>query len=233
MRHRKQTDKLGRTTEHRAAMLSNILASLVDHERVVTTLRIARSARRDADRLVTLAKRNTLHARRQAISCLRPSGDARKATVRKLFDVLGPRYAERPGGYTRIIKLAPRRGDNAPMAILEFVGAELTLKERRRAEEPEEELAVETELASDVQVQAEEQAPAAEEAEAPAAQAGAEAAEAAAAEDETEAAEEAAAPAAAAEEEQSEEREEEPKDRKGGLGRFFRRIIKRDDDAQS
>jgi large subunit ribosomal protein L17 len=223
MRHRKHTDKLGRTSDHRAAMLSNLVASLVDHERVVTTLRIARSARRDADKLVTLAKRNNLHARRQAISYLRPSGEARKATVRKLFDVLGPRFAERPGGYTRIIKLAPRRGDNAPMAILEFVGAELTLKQRRTAEEPEEELLVETELASDVQVQAEAEAAAAETAEAPVAEAA------------EEAAAQAPAPeAAAAEREQKTEKaEEEPKDRKGGLGRFFRRIIKRDDDAQS
>ena len=230
MRHRKHTDKLGRTSDHRAAMLSNLVASLVDHERVVTTLRIARSARRDADKLVTLAKRNNLHARRQAISYLRPSGEARKATVRKLFDVLGPRFAERPGGYTRIIKLAPRRGDNAPMAILEFVGAELTLKQRRTAEAPEEELLVETELAGDVQVQAEAAAGAAATAEAPVA----EAAEEAAGERPAQAAQAPAPETAAAErEQQTEQAEEEPKDRKGGLGRFFRRIIKRDDDAQS
>jgi large subunit ribosomal protein L17 len=192
-------------------MLSNVLASLVDHERVVTTLRIARAARRDADHLVTLAKRNTLHARRQVISYLRPSGDARKATVRKLFDTLGPRYAERPGGYTRIVKIGARRGDAAPMAILEFVGAQLTLRKRRRAEE-EEELTVETELSGEVQVQV--------------AQAEAEAPESAGAEEKVVAEKPSEQPAEAKAEEQA-------KDRKGGLGRFFRKIIKRDDDAQS
>ena len=114
MRHRKKTDKLGRKTPHRTATLSNLVASVLEHERITTTLRLAKSARRSTDRMISLAKRNTLHTRRQAISFLRPTGTTRKLLVRKLFEELGPRYAERPGGYVRVVKLPPRRGDNAP-----------------------------------------------------------------------------------------------------------------------
>jgi len=153
MRHRKKTDKLSRKSDHRAAMLSNIVASLIDHERVTTTLRIARSLRRYADQMVTLAKKNTLHTRRQAVSYLRPSGPDRKATVQKLFDVIGPRFADRPGGYTRIYKIDPRRGDNAPMAIIEFVDAKVVLKERKKDRHEEDELQVETEVSGEVQEQ--------------------------------------------------------------------------------
>ena len=104
MRHQKKTDKLGRKSDHRAALMSNVVASLIDNDRISTTLRIARSARRYADRMVTLAKKGTLHHRRLAISFLRPSGPDRKETVERLFDVLGPRFASRQGGYTRILK---------------------------------------------------------------------------------------------------------------------------------
>ena len=96
MRHQKKTDKLGRKSDHRAALMSNVVASLIDNDRISTTLRIARSARRYADRMVTLAKKGTLHHRRLAIAFLRPSGQDRKETVQRLFDVLGPRFASRP-----------------------------------------------------------------------------------------------------------------------------------------
>jgi len=146
MRHRKNTDKLGRKSDHRAAVLSNLVSSLIKAERVTTTLRLARSAQRYAEKMITLAKRDTLHARRQAIAFLRSSGPEDKERVRKLFAVLGPRYAERKGGYTRITRLAPRRGDAAPMAVLEYVGATLVIKERKKREE--ETLDVQTEVAA-------------------------------------------------------------------------------------
>jgi large subunit ribosomal protein L17 len=203
-------------------MLSNVVASLIDHERVTTTLRIARSARRYADRMVTLAKKNTLHTRRQAVSFLRPSGPDRKETVRKLFSEIGPRYAERPGGYTRIYKIDSRRGDNAPMAVIEFVDAKVVLKERRKPRHEEEELQVETEVTGDVQEQVQEEAEAAVEpaetvepvAEAPAQEEGAPAEPAAEEKPETE-------PAA--------EEKEKLKDRKGGVGRFFKGLFHKDD----
>ena len=158
MRHRKRTDKLGKKSPHRKATLSNIIASLIKHERVNTKLRLARSAKRYADKMITLAKKNTLHSRRLAIAFLRPDTDEEKKNIRKLFDVLGPRYAERPGGYTRIIKLESRRGDNAPMAILEYVGAEVTFKERKKIS-ADDEFAVDTEVTGDIQTQVEETKP--------------------------------------------------------------------------
>lgn len=216
MRHRKRTDKLSRKSDHRAATLSNVVASLIDHERVTTTLRLARSAHRYADRMVTLAKKNTLHTRRQAVSFLRPSGPDRKETVRKLFSEIGPRYAERPGGYTRIYKIDPRRGDNAPMAVIEFVDAKVVLKERKKPRHEEEELQVETEVTGDVQEQVEEAAEPAETTE-PAAEAPAK--------------EKTAQPAAEGkpETEPAAEKKEEPKDRKGGVGRFFKGLFHKDD----
>lgn len=159
MRHRKRTDKLGKKSPHRKATLSNIIASLIKHERVTTKLRLARSARRYADKIITLAKKNTLHSRRLAIAFLRPDTDEEKQNVRKLFDVLGPRYAERPGGYTRIIKLESRRGDNAPMAILEYVDAEVTFKERKKQVAADDDFSVDTEVTGDIQAQEEETKP--------------------------------------------------------------------------
>lgn len=116
MRHRKKGRKLNRTASHRKAMLRNMATSLFQHERVTTTEAKAKELRPYAERLITLAKRGDLHARRLA---------ARKISDRevlgKLFDDIGPRFAERPGGYTRVLKLGTRRGDAAEMALIELV----------------------------------------------------------------------------------------------------------------
>jgi large subunit ribosomal protein L17 len=119
MRHQFDGRKLGRTSSHRNAMFRNMVTSLLDKERIRTTRQKAKEVRRIADRMITLGKRGDLHARRQASSFIRDAG-----VVRKLFDTLGPRYAERPGGYTRILHLGPRPGDNADMAFLELVDRE-------------------------------------------------------------------------------------------------------------
>ena len=152
MRHQKKTDKLGRKSDHRAALMSNVVASLIDHDRISTTLRIARSARRYADRMITLAKKGTLHHRRLAIAFLRPSGEDRKETVQRLFEVLGPRFSSRQGGYTRILKTGTRRGDNAPTCILEFVDAEI--KAKTVSAKKEEEVKVEANVSGELQSQA-------------------------------------------------------------------------------
>lgn len=119
MRHNKAGRKLGRTTEHRKAMLRNMVTSLIEHERIVTTVPKAKEARRVADKMITLAKRGDLHARRQAAAYIQS-----KDVVAKLFDVIRTQYAERQGGYTRIIHTGTRLGDAAPMAILELVSYE-------------------------------------------------------------------------------------------------------------
>ncbi len=116
MRHGKARRKLNRTSSHRKAMFANMAASLIKHEQIVTTLPKAKEMRPIADKLVTLAKRGTLHARRQAISQIR---DVKM--VGKLFDELGPRYKDRNGGYTRVMRAGFRYGDNAPLAVIEFV----------------------------------------------------------------------------------------------------------------
>lgn len=116
MRHRKAGRQLGRNSSHRRAMFRNMVTSLFEHERVQTTDAKAREVRRVAEKLITLGKRGDLHARRQALSYVRS-----KAVVAKLFSELSPRYANRPGGYTRIVKLGSRRGDNAPMSLVELV----------------------------------------------------------------------------------------------------------------
>jgi large subunit ribosomal protein L17 len=116
MRHGKAHRKLGRTSAHRTAMFANMSASLIKHEQIVTTLPKAKELRPFVEKLVTLAKRGNLHARRQAISQVR---DVEQ--VGKLFAVLGPRYAERNGGYIRVLKAGFRYGDNAPLAVIEFV----------------------------------------------------------------------------------------------------------------
>ncbi len=118
MRHRKNVAKLGRNAAHRKAMLRNLATDLLRHERVTTTLSKAKAVRRVAERLVTLGKRDTLHARRHAARVIRD-----KDVLRKVFNELAPRYAERPGGYTRIVRLSARAGDRAEMAIIEMVGA--------------------------------------------------------------------------------------------------------------
>lgn len=117
MRHRKTGRKLGRTSSHRAAMMRNIVTSLLDMERIVTTVPKAKEVRRVAEQMITLGKRGDLHARRQAMSYIQS-----KAVVAKLFDQLSSQYADRQGGYTRIIRTGSRLGDAAPMAIIELVG---------------------------------------------------------------------------------------------------------------
>ena len=116
MRHRKAGRKLGRTSSHRTAMLRNMVTSLLEMERIVTTVPKAKETRRVAEQMITLGKRGDLHARRQAMSYIRS-----KEIVAKLFDQLSSQYAERQGGYTRIIRTGTRAGDAAPMAILELV----------------------------------------------------------------------------------------------------------------
>jgi len=116
MRHRKQHGKLGRTSAHRKAMLRNMVTSLLDHERIETTDAKARDLRRIADRMITLGKRGSLHARRQALSVIRD-----KDVTAKLFSELALRYAEREGGYTRVLKVRRRIGDAAPLSIVELV----------------------------------------------------------------------------------------------------------------
>ena len=116
MRHGKAHRKLNRTAEHRKAMFANMAAALIKHEQIITTLPKAKELRPIVEKLVTLGKRGDLHARRQAISQIRDV-----AMVKKLFDVLGPRYKERNGGYTRVLKAGFRYGDNAPVAVIEFV----------------------------------------------------------------------------------------------------------------
>jgi large subunit ribosomal protein L17 len=116
MRHRNAGRKLNRTPSHRSALFSSLAAALIKHEQIVTTLPKAKDLRRVADRLITLAKRGDLHARRIAQSRLRD-----EAMVAKLFGTLGPRYADRHGGYTRVLKAGFRYGDSAPMAVIELV----------------------------------------------------------------------------------------------------------------
>ena len=116
MRHRKKVVKLGRNASHRKAMLANMVTSLLSEERVKTTHARARELRRSAEHMITFAKRGDLHARRQVLRTV-----ADKGVVTKLFEELGPRYKGRNGGYTRIIKLGPRRGDGSFMSIVELL----------------------------------------------------------------------------------------------------------------
>ena len=121
MRHRKSGTHLGRTSAHRKAMFRNMVTSLLDQERIETTDAKAKQIRRLADRMITLGKRGDLHARRQALAVVR----SREVTA-KLFDELAERYRDRPGGYTRVLKVGPRAGDAAPMSIVELVDSEVS-----------------------------------------------------------------------------------------------------------
>jgi large subunit ribosomal protein L17 len=123
MRHGNAHRKLNRTAEHRRAMFANMCVALIKHEQITTTLPKAKELRPIVEKLVTLGKRGGLHARRQAIAQIRDV-----AMVRKLFDVLGPRYKERHGGYTRIMKAGFRFGDNAPIGVIEFVDRDVDAK---------------------------------------------------------------------------------------------------------
>ena len=123
MRHQNSGRKLNRTASHRKAMFANMAASLIQHEQIVTTLPKAKEIRPIVEKLVTLGKRGDLHARRQAISQIRDV-----AVVSKLFDAIATRYASRNGGYLRIMKAGFRHGDNAPLAVIEFVDRDVDAK---------------------------------------------------------------------------------------------------------
>jgi large subunit ribosomal protein L17 len=124
MRHQKKSLKLGRKAEHRKALLANQVCSLIDHHRIKTTLAKAKAVRPLAERMVTLGKKGSLHARRTALAYLR-----QKEAVKKLFDEIAPRSAERNGGYTRIIRLGQRKSDAAPLAFLEWVDTAVIVEE--------------------------------------------------------------------------------------------------------
>src|SRR6266403_2461020 len=130
MRHQKKTIKLGRTADHRRALLANQVCALIQHQRITTTLAKAKAVRPLAERMVTLGKNGSIHSRRTALAVLR-----QKDAVKKLFDDIAQRSAERNGGYTRIVKLGRRKSDSAPMAFLEWVDAAVLVTEEKPAEE--------------------------------------------------------------------------------------------------
>ena len=117
MRHQKNRHKLSRDSAHRKSLLMNLSKEIIEHERIETTAAKAKAVKPEVEKLITLAKRGDLHARRQALSTLAQD----KFAVHKLFEDLAPRYAERPGGYTRILKLGPRRSDSTEMVYIELV----------------------------------------------------------------------------------------------------------------
>lgn len=128
MRHQVRKKSLGRTTSHRLAMFRNMVTSLIEYESITTTLPKAKQLRTYIDKMVTLGKKNTLHAKRQALSFLRG-----RQSVDKLFNEIAPRYGNRPGGYSRIFKVGYRNGDNAPLAIIELIDAKTKTKEKSKA----------------------------------------------------------------------------------------------------
>jgi large subunit ribosomal protein L17 len=127
MRHKVKGRKLRRPTAHRMAMLRNLVTSFLEKERVRTTLAKAKEARPLAEKMITLGKKGTLHARRQVLAFVRKEG-----VVTKVFDDLGPRFGQRPGGYSRIVKLGLRGGDGAQMAMLELIGSEFKKKAKKK-----------------------------------------------------------------------------------------------------
>ncbi|MFL6500024.1 MAG: 50S ribosomal protein L17 [Candidatus Udaeobacter sp.] len=129
MRHQKKTVKLGRTADHRRALLANQVCALIEHQRIKTTLAKAKAVRPLAERMVTLGKNGSIHARRRALAVLR-----QKDIVKKLFDDIAQRSAERNGGYTRIVKLGARKSDSARMAFIEWVDAEYVAEEKPKKE---------------------------------------------------------------------------------------------------
>lgn len=132
MRHGNAHRKFNRTAEHRRAMFANMAAALIKHEQITTTLPKAKDLRPVVEKLVTLGKRGDLHARRQAVAALRDVD-----MVKKLFEVLGPRYKERNGGYTRVLKAGFRYGDSAPVAVIEFVDRDVDAKGLDSGPKPE------------------------------------------------------------------------------------------------
>jgi large subunit ribosomal protein L17 len=134
MRHLKSGSKLGKQPAHRRAVLRNLVTNLIEKERIHTTILRAKATRRLAEKMITLGKRDSLHARRQAAAFLMTP-----VATEKLFKDLAPRFAERPGGYTRIVRAGWRLGDGAELAILEFIGSELKEKEKKARRKPTEE----------------------------------------------------------------------------------------------
>jgi large subunit ribosomal protein L17 len=128
MRHRKSGRKLGRNTSHRKAMMRNMVTSFFNCEKITTTDARAKELRKMAEKLITMARRGDLHSRRLAMEVVRD-----KKTVAKLFETIAPRYMDRPGGYTRIIKLGLRAGDNASLSMIELVEEEFTAKPKKKA----------------------------------------------------------------------------------------------------
>jgi large subunit ribosomal protein L17 len=135
MRHKRSGYKLKRDAGSRNSLLKNLVTSVIEQERIVTTVVKAKAAKPLVDKMITLAKRDTLHARRQAAAFLETP-----AAVQKLFDKLGTRFGQRPGGYTRVVKLGWRKGDGAEQAMLELVGSELVKRAAERAKRREERL---------------------------------------------------------------------------------------------
>ncbi|HLJ45920.1 MAG TPA: 50S ribosomal protein L17 [Bryobacteraceae bacterium] len=135
MRHRVSGYKLKRDVSARNALFKALVTSVIEHERIITTVPKAKAVQPLVDHMITLAKEDTLHARRQAASVL-----ATPAAVKKLFDKLGTRFGQRNGGYTRIVRLGPRKGDGAEQALLELVGSELVKRAAERAKRREERL---------------------------------------------------------------------------------------------
>jgi large subunit ribosomal protein L17 len=133
MRHLNAHRKLSRNSSHRRAMLRNLVTDLLDHGRLMTTLPKAKEVRPLAEKMITLGKRDNLHARRQLQSYL-----LRDGVAKKVFDTIAPRFADRNGGYSRIIKLGNRKGDGADLAIIELLGSELEVKKAERAEKSKE-----------------------------------------------------------------------------------------------
>ena len=127
MRHQVAKKNFGRNTSHRLAMFRNMVTSLVEHERIETTLPKAKNLRTLADKMISLGKKGSLHARRQALQVLRTTDSAKK-----LFDELAVRFKDRNGGYTRVIKTGFRKGDGAPMAIIEYLDAKAKVKPKKK-----------------------------------------------------------------------------------------------------
>jgi large subunit ribosomal protein L17 len=133
MRHRNEGRKLSRNTSHRRALLRNLVTALLEHGRLMTTLPKAKEVRPLAERMITLGKRDSLHARRQVQSYL-----LKPETAKKVFDTIAPKFADRKGGYSRIIRVGNRKGDGAETAIIELLGSELETKKAERAAKTEE-----------------------------------------------------------------------------------------------
>ena len=135
MRHKRAGYKLGRSTSHRKALLRSLVTSIIEQERIVTTVPKAKAAKPLVDKMITLGKRDNLHARRQAAAFLQTPD-----SVKKLFDKLSPRFSQRQGGYTRIVRIGWRKGDGAEQCMLELVGSELVKRSADRAKRKEERL---------------------------------------------------------------------------------------------